>query len=131
VRFLESVLKIEVAARLSRQRMTLARLASFPAIKTLDGFDFETGTGVPKAQIQELEALPSSNAARTWCCWDQAALAKHSHCHRFGLCSHASRHQGSIHHGCRPVADSDDCAPAKFAWKACQSPDFSFLDVNE
>src|SRR6185312_3862515 len=55
--FLESVLKTEVAARLSRQRMTLARLASFPAIKTLDGFDFNAATGVPKAQIQELASL--------------------------------------------------------------------------
>ena len=55
--FLESVLKTEVAARLSRQRMTLARLASFPAIKTLDSFDFSAATGVPKAQIQELASL--------------------------------------------------------------------------
>ena len=55
--FLESVLKAEVGARLSRQRMTLARLASFPAIKTLEGFDFNAATGVPKAQIQELASL--------------------------------------------------------------------------
>ena len=55
--FLESVLKTEVAARLSRQRMTLARLASFPAIKTLEGFDFNAATGVSKAQIQELASL--------------------------------------------------------------------------
>jgi DNA replication protein DnaC len=55
--FLESVLKTEVAARLSRQRTTLTRLASFPAIKTLDGFDFDAATGVPKAQIQELASL--------------------------------------------------------------------------
>jgi DNA replication protein DnaC len=55
--FLESVLKAEVAARLSRQRMTLARLASFPAIKTLDGFDFNAASGVSKAQIQDLASL--------------------------------------------------------------------------
>jgi DNA replication protein DnaC len=55
--FLESVLKAEVAARLSRQRMTLARLASFPAVKTLDGFDFGAAPGVPKAQVQELASL--------------------------------------------------------------------------
>lgn len=55
--FLESVLKAEVAARLSRQRMTLTRLASFPVIKTLEGFDFNAATGVPKAQIQELASL--------------------------------------------------------------------------
>lgn len=55
--FLESVLKTEVAARQSRQRTTLSRLASFPAIKTLDGFDFSAATGVPKAQVQELASL--------------------------------------------------------------------------
>jgi DNA replication protein DnaC len=37
--------------------MTLARLASFPAIKTLDGFDFNAATGMPKAQIQERASL--------------------------------------------------------------------------
>lgn len=55
--FLESVLKAEVTARQSRQRTTLARLASFPAIKTLDGFDFNTATGMPRAQVQELASL--------------------------------------------------------------------------
>ena len=34
--FLESVLRAEVAARLSRQRSTLTKLAGFPAIKTLE-----------------------------------------------------------------------------------------------
>lgn len=50
-------MKAEQTARLIRQRSTFARLASFPAIKTLDGFDFTAGTGVPKAQIQELASL--------------------------------------------------------------------------
>ena len=55
--FLESVLKAEQTARLARQRSTFARLASSPAIKTLDGFDFAAATGVPKTQIQELASL--------------------------------------------------------------------------
>jgi len=55
--FLESVLKAEQTARLARQRTTFARLAGFPAIKTLDGFDFTVATGVPKSQIQELASL--------------------------------------------------------------------------
>jgi DNA replication protein DnaC len=55
--FLETVLKAEVTARLARQRTTLARLAGFPAIKTLDGFDFGAATGVPRAQIKELANL--------------------------------------------------------------------------
>jgi len=55
--FLESVLRAEQTARLVRQRTTFARLAGFPAIKTLDGFDFALASGVPKAQIQELASL--------------------------------------------------------------------------
>jgi len=55
--FLESVLRAEVAARLTRQRSTLAKLAGFPAIKTLDGFNFDMATGMPKAQVLELATL--------------------------------------------------------------------------
>ena len=55
--FLETVLRAEVAARLTRQRSTLAKLAGFPAIKTIDGFNFELATGVPKAQVLELATL--------------------------------------------------------------------------
>jgi hypothetical protein len=38
-------------------RSTLARLAGFPAINTLDGFGFEFAAGVPKPQILELASL--------------------------------------------------------------------------
>ena len=55
--FLESVLRAEVAARLTRQRSTLTKLAGFPAIKTLDGFRFDVATDVPRAQVQELATL--------------------------------------------------------------------------
>ena len=51
------MLRAEVAARLTRQRSTLTKLAGFPAIKTLDGFSFDVATGVPKAQVQELANL--------------------------------------------------------------------------
>jgi DNA replication protein DnaC len=55
--FLESVLAAEKAARQGRTRSTLTRLAGFPAIKTLDEFDYEFAGGVPKATLQELSAL--------------------------------------------------------------------------
>ena len=55
--FLEAMLKAEQAARLARQRITLSRLASFPAIKTLEDFDFAAAAGVPKAQVKELASL--------------------------------------------------------------------------
>src|SRR5262245_2625359 len=55
--FLEAALAAERAARQGRTRSTLTRLAGFPAIKTLDEFDYEFATGVPKSMVQELSAL--------------------------------------------------------------------------
>jgi DNA replication protein DnaC len=55
--FLEAVLSAEKATRHSRTRCTMTRLAGFPAIKTLDAFDYEFAGGVPKQTIQELAAL--------------------------------------------------------------------------
>jgi DNA replication protein DnaC len=55
--FLEQALKDEAMARAERMRRMLTRLAGFPAIKTLDDFDFEFALGVPKALVLELGSL--------------------------------------------------------------------------
>ena len=55
--FLESVLSAEKATRHSRTRSTMTRLAGFPAIKTLDEFDYEFAGGVPQQTMEELAAL--------------------------------------------------------------------------
>jgi DNA replication protein DnaC len=55
--FLEQALKDEAMARAERMRRMLTRLAGFPAIKTLDEFDFEFAVGVPKALVLELGSL--------------------------------------------------------------------------
>ena len=55
--FLEEVLRGERDARRARAREMFARVAGFPAVKTLDGFDFGFATGVPRQQIQELASL--------------------------------------------------------------------------
>ena len=55
--FLEQALKDEAMARAERMRRMLTRLAGFPAIKTLDEFDFEFALGVPKALVIELGSL--------------------------------------------------------------------------
>lgn len=55
--FLEQVLGAEIAMRTERTREILARLAGFPGIKTLEGFDFGFAAGVPKAQILEMASL--------------------------------------------------------------------------
>jgi DNA replication protein DnaC len=55
--FLEEVLKAEREARRARAREMLTRTAGFPAIKTLEAFDFAFATGAPRQQILELSSL--------------------------------------------------------------------------
>jgi len=55
--FLERVLASELAAREERKRTTLLRMATMPAVKTLEQFDWSHAAGAPKAQIQELAHL--------------------------------------------------------------------------
>ena len=55
--FLEGLLKEEMASRTARKQSTLTRLAGFPVIKTLDGFNDEFAKGVKQSQIEELAGL--------------------------------------------------------------------------
>jgi DNA replication protein DnaC len=55
--FLETVLRGELETRRARARTMLSRVAGFPAIKTLDQFDFTFAVGAPKQQIQHLAGL--------------------------------------------------------------------------
>jgi DNA replication protein DnaC len=55
--FLEEVLKGERDARRVRAREMLTRIAGFPALKTLEAYDFAFATGAPRQQIQELAGL--------------------------------------------------------------------------
>lgn len=57
VDFLETVLREEVAARQSRSQAILVRMAGFPAIKTLDDFDFTFAVGVNRKTIDLLRSL--------------------------------------------------------------------------
>jgi DNA replication protein DnaC len=55
--FLASLLESEQAARGERTRQMLLKLATLPAVKTLESYDFQFATGAPKTQIQELASL--------------------------------------------------------------------------
>ena len=55
--FLEDILRAERDARHVRTREMMTRMAGFPALKTLEAYDFAFATGAPKSQIQELAAL--------------------------------------------------------------------------
>lgn len=57
VEYLEQVLGAEADLRAARSREMLIKLATFPAVKTLECFDFEAAPGIPKARIQELSGL--------------------------------------------------------------------------
>lgn len=57
VDYLEQVLGEEAALRAARSREMLIKLATLPAVKTLEQFDFEAVPGAPKARIQELSGL--------------------------------------------------------------------------
>jgi hypothetical protein len=48
-------------------------LATMPAIKTLEQFDWSHAGGAPKAQIQELAHLAFVPRAENVCCSDPAA----------------------------------------------------------
>lgn len=55
--FLEQLLEVESAARDQRKQQVLLKLATLPAVKTLEQYDFGFASGAPRAQIQELAAL--------------------------------------------------------------------------
>lgn len=55
--FLEEALRSERDARRVRTHDVLSRSAGFPAIKTLEDYDFGFATGAPKGQILELAGL--------------------------------------------------------------------------
>lgn len=55
--FLEQVLRAELDARGERTRQTLQKLATLPAVKTLEQFDFGFASGVSKPQIMDLAGL--------------------------------------------------------------------------
>jgi DNA replication protein DnaC len=57
VEYLEQVLRAESQLRGERRRQTLTKLAGFPAVKTLEAFDFDAAPSAPRARIQELAGM--------------------------------------------------------------------------
>ena len=55
--FLERLLDCEARSRNERKVATLLKMATLPALKTLEQFDWSCAAGAPKAQIQELAHL--------------------------------------------------------------------------
>jgi DNA replication protein DnaC len=57
IEYLEQVLKAENELRQGRSRHTMAKLAGFPAIKTLEDYDFDFASGAPKQRIIDLAGM--------------------------------------------------------------------------
>lgn len=55
--FVEELLVAERESRRARAREMFVQIAGFPAIKTLDQYDFAFATGAPRKQILELASL--------------------------------------------------------------------------
>lgn len=55
--FLEQTLQCEKRARHQRKQHIFTRMAGFPSLKTLEDFDFNFASGVPKKQVMELATL--------------------------------------------------------------------------
>jgi DNA replication protein DnaC len=55
--FFEKMLQAEYRERQERSRVLLTKIAGFPAIKTIDQYDFTFATGAPKSLINELASL--------------------------------------------------------------------------
>jgi DNA replication protein DnaC len=55
--FLEQILAAECDARDRRSREPLLKMATLPAVKTLEGYDFAFASGAPRKQIVELGGL--------------------------------------------------------------------------
>jgi len=55
--FLNEILQTEVTSRLNNSKKMLTKFAGFPAIKTLEEFDYEFTVGVNSKQINELASL--------------------------------------------------------------------------
>lgn len=55
--FFERLLESESSERANKRQTMFTRMAGFPAIKTLDEFDYSFASGVPKAMIKQLSSL--------------------------------------------------------------------------
>lgn len=55
--FVEAILNEELKNKEIRTQTTLLKFAGLPHIKTLEGYDFNYASGVPKAQLYELGGL--------------------------------------------------------------------------
>ena len=99
--FLEDVLRAERDARHVRSREMLTRTAGFPALKTLEAYDFAFATGAPRQQIQELAALGFVERAENIVLLGPSGTGKTHLAIAFGLLAAQQGLEGALHDGGR------------------------------
>ena len=74
--FLNEVLQMEVTSRLNNSKKILTKFAGFPAIKTLEEFDYSFTIGVNSKQINELASLEFVKRAENIILLGQSGVGK-------------------------------------------------------
>ena len=88
-----------------------ARVAGFPTVKTLDGFDTAFATGAPRQQIAELASLAFAERTENVVFFGPLGAGK-THLAIARLPLDPARLEGTLHHGRRPDSRArDDAAP--------------------
>ena len=84
----------------------LTRIGGFPAIKTLEQFDYDFAKGVKRSQIEELAGLGFVERNENVVLIGPSGVGK-THLAMAWATGGASRYQDALHDGGRSVADAD------------------------
>lgn len=103
--FLEGLLRTESAGRQVRKQSMLTRLAGFPAIKTLDDFDYQFAAGVKRSQIDELAGLGFVERQENVVLVGPSGGGQDPSGHRLGLPGSTGGYQDAVHDRRRPAND--------------------------
>ena len=95
----------ELCGRRARAREMFARVAGFPTVKTLDGFDFGFVTGDPRQQIHEFAGLAFTERAENVVFLGPSGVGKTHLAIALGYLATQKGH-GALHHRGRSGHDA-------------------------
>ena len=107
--FVEELLVAERMSRRALAREMFARVADFPAIKTLDQYDFNFATGASRKQIMEFASLAFVERAENVVFLGPSGVGKTQLAIAFGYLGHAEGLQDSLLQRGRSGADVGGC----------------------
>jgi len=107
--FVEELLVAERESRRARAREMFAWVADFPAIKTLDQYDFNFATGASRKQIMEFASLAFVERAENVVFLGASGVGKTQLAIALGYLGHAEGLQDSLLQRGRSGADAGGC----------------------